>query len=347
MLLIFGEIMPKSIANRYAVPIALSVSKFYYWLQITLSPVVIIIELIMKIFQWEKKENLTTVTSEEIESLIEIGKSQWAFDEINSKLIKNMLKFEWITVEETMTPRVKIEAFESIITVDEAIQKALTFSHSRIPVYTDRIDDIEWIISLRELVNLQAKGHWKDKLSDLMLNKAFKIPLTQPIDTVLEAFKHKRKHIAIVMDEYGWVAWVVTLEDLIEAVFWDFLDESDKEIKSVQELANWYLMQADITIDDMLDELGLDFIDLWIDEKEYGWETISYYITSILERFPKTGEIINLQINKEKKSKESDESNNKADIVKIQVTNSSSETIESVMVSLIENETNKEEEKNK
>jgi len=337
MLLLFWEIMPKTFATRYAVPISLYVSQIYYWLQIFLKPVVIAIEWIMKLFQKNKTDHLTTVTPEEIESLVELWRNQWAFDEINYKLIKNMLKFEGISVEETMTPRVKIEAFKSSITVNKAIEKALSFSHSRIPVFSNRIDDIERIVTLRELVNLKAKWHWEDKLKDLMLNKVYKIPLTQPIDAVLEAFKRQRRHIAIVMDEYGWVSWVVTLEDVIEAVFWDFLDETDREIRSIQELEDWYLMQADITIDEMLDEIGLDYLDLDINEQEFGAETLSYFITSTLERFPKKGETIVLTVNKDKWSKDDEDQKKKPDAIEITIKNATTDMIESATIKMIHN----------
>ena len=103
---------------------------------------------------------------------------------------------------------------------------------------------------------------------------------------MLETFKHKRRHIAIVMDEYGGVAGLVTLEDLIETVFGDFLDETDKEIKSIQSVQSGLLIQADTTIDEMLSEIELDYHDVDIEEIEFGSETISYFITSQLERFP-------------------------------------------------------------
>ncbi len=321
--------MPKTFATRYAVPISLTVAKFYYRLQTLLKPIVIVIEMIMKIFQKNKKDQLVTVTPEEIESLVELGKRQGAFDEVNYRLIKNMLKFEEITAEEIMTPRVKIEALKSSSTIDEALQTILKFSHSRLPVYTDKIDNIEWIVTLRELIELKDKKWGKTLLKDLKLPEATKVPLTQPIDIILWRFKHSRRHIAVVMDPYGGVAGLVTLEDVIEAVFGDIHDETDKEIRTVQKLKDSYLIQAEITVDELLEVVQLDYLDLDINQKEFGGETISYFITSQLERFPKKGETLTITVKKDEKAMEED---NKPNKLVITVHKSDSDKIESVIV---------------
>lgn len=118
-----------------------------------------------------------------------------------------MLDFYEVTAEETMIPRVKIEALNCDLTLQEALDKVLEFSHSRIPIYENNIDNIHRFASIRELLQLQKNPDLlPKKLRDLPKNDIAKVPLTTPIHTVLDIFKRTRKHIAVVEDEFGGVA---------------------------------------------------------------------------------------------------------------------------------------------
>jgi len=125
-----------------------------------------------------------------------------------------------------------------------------------------------------------------------------KVPLTKPIHSLLELFKKMRRHIAVVIDEYGWVAWLVSLEDVVEEVFGDIQDETDNEIDPIRTDGNGsYLFQSEVRVDEMLDKFGLDFDDVGIDESEFEWETLWYFVMSYFERFPKKWDEIVLKIN--------------------------------------------------
>jgi putative hemolysin len=119
------------------------------------------------------------------------------------------------------------------------------------------------------------------------------VPLTQPIDKVFETLQKSRKHIALVLDEHGWVEWIITLEDIIEEVFWDIKDETDKEDIYLSKLKDWKILASwNVMIDDVLEEMRIgDIMDIWLDE-DFIWENLSYIITSRLERFAENGEVI-------------------------------------------------------
>lgn len=140
-----------------------------------------------------------------------------------------MLDFYEVSAQEIMTPRVDLDALEDNVTVDEALQQMLSFSHSRIPIYNNTIDDIYGVVTFRDLLILKSKKKGNLPLHKLQLKKVIKIPLTKPIHTVLDVFSKNRHHMAIVIDEYGGVAGVLTLEDIIEHVFGDIQDETDNE----------------------------------------------------------------------------------------------------------------------
>jgi len=295
LILFFGEIFPKTFATRHAEKISLSVAKIYEILQYVLFPIVISTEFLMKKLQ--KTEQKISMSEEEIHSFMEMGKNAGAILEDEYEKIKNMIKYYEITAEEIMTPRIKIDWIKASLTVKDALDKVLEFSHSRIPVFNESIDDVEYVVTLRELLEASHSGKSDRKLSTLSLSKIIKIPLTKPIHKTLELFRKHRKHISIVMDEYGGVAGLLSLEDIVEEVFGDFMDETDKEDDPIKKFNDWFYVQSFVRFDEILDKFKIDFKDVNISEEEFEWETISYFITSHLERFPKTGEEILLSIN--------------------------------------------------
>lgn len=292
LIIMFGEIVPKSYATKNAENISLFVAKFYKWVIIIFTPLLYIIEVITKITTG--KGTVPQITDEEIESFIDMGKTAWVFEAGEHEKIKNMLEFSDISVEEIFTPRVKIDAISENKTVNQAIDFVLSRTHSRIPVYQSSIDQIEYVVNIRFLLAEQKRGNGEKKLKELKnLDKVIKIPLNHPIDTLLDIFKNSRKHLAVVIDEYGWVAWLVTLEDIIEEVFWDIRDEYDKEKDEIKHLkSGGYEVDGGILFEDLLDELDLSFADLGLDEKDYFATTLGYFITEELERFPEVWEVI-------------------------------------------------------
>jgi CBS domain containing-hemolysin-like protein len=114
---------------------------------------------------------------------------------------------------------------------------------------------------------------------------------------LLESLQQAHKTMSIVVDEYGWVAGLVTIEDIIEQVFWDIRDETDKEAEEfIKVWKDHVRVESDVLIEDVLDEFNLTLEDIWLDNKEFNWETVSYIITHILDRFPNTWEIIDFDV---------------------------------------------------
>lgn len=295
LILVFWEIVPKSFATKNAVAISLKVAPIYKVLMILLFPVIFFLEILIKVFTG--KNVATKVTDEEIESFIDLWKDSWALEDDEHEMLKNTLEFGDTLIEEIMVPRVKVDALPDDMTVEEALEYYLTHTHSRIPVYHKQIDNIIGILTIRDILRERRAGHNDKKLKALHFKKFLKAPINQPIDTLLENFKSSRQHIAVVMDEYGGVAGITTIEDVVEEVFWEIHDETDFETDEIIENEDGsFTIDSSILMNDIVDEFELELADLWMNEKEFWSETVSYMITHKLERFPKQDEEICFKI---------------------------------------------------
>lgn len=218
------------------------------------------------------------------------------FDNGEDQKIKKLLSLDELTAEEIMTPRIKIKAIDDSKTLDEAIELLTSYHYSRIPVYHKNIDAIDRVVTLKELLRFKHQKTETTCIADLDLNPIIKVPRSQPITSLLEKFQKTHKHIAVVIDEYGGVDGIVSLEDIIEEVFGEIQDESDEEISPIQTLASGTILcQSYLRMDELLHVLNLHFDELNI-QPEYEAETLSYFITSYLKRFPTAGEKIILPL---------------------------------------------------
>lgn len=291
LILVFGEIIPKSFATKNAEKIWLFVAPLYYYLMIILSPVIYILERIILLFTG--KHNAITVTEEEIESFIDLGKDTGTLEEEEHELLKNSLEFNDTLAEEIMVPRVKITALSDEVTVGEALDFYIHNNYSRIPVYHEQIDDIIGIVSVRFLLKEKNNNNTSKKLKHIDFPEILQVPINQPLDVLLQEFKKTRQHMSIVKDEYGGVAGIVTMEDVIEEIFGEIHDETDQWLDEIIEENDGILsVDPGTQFSDILSEFDLNFDDIWLDEKEFGGESLSYMLTHKLERFPKKGEEI-------------------------------------------------------
>ena len=289
-LLLFWEIIPKSIASKNSAAIALFVAPIYKFLITVFYPLVFLIKIIIRVFSGKKKTE--KMTDAEIQSFIDMWRDHWWIDDDEHEKIKSIFEYY------------EISAIPDTFTVKEAVNYYLTHTHTRIPIYNKTIDKIDYFISARDLLREISNWNWDKKLTEIKLRKVLKVPLNQPISKLFDVFQKTNKIFAIIMDQYGWVAGLVSLEDIVEQVFGEIRDESDRETEEFIKLENWWIKTDSLVLmQDLLDEFDLEFEDVWLDEKEFNWETVSYVITDILEWFPTVWQEISLKIlNSDEKS---------------------------------------------
>lgn len=287
LILIFGEITPKSIAHEYAVPFSLFIARPIYILQIILFPLVWFFEVIVKAANFMVgAKKMTTVTEGELVAMLKIGAQEGSIEKHERELIENVLEFNDIQVEEVMTPRVSIDAVDSEMTIKEAVDFAIEHSHSRLPVYDGDVDSIIGIITIKDLLEYYHINSSNKKLKSLKLAMPLEVPLSKQINKLFREFQRKHVHIAIVIDEYGGTAGLVTLEDLLEEIVGEIVDEFDNHERPIEIVdKNTIIVDGSIQVDDVN-----DFFKLTFDENEH--DSISTLITEKLQRFPREGDII-------------------------------------------------------
>jgi CBS domain containing-hemolysin-like protein len=289
-ILIIGEITPKTFAKNNAEQVTLAVINQIYLLTRILRPVIRLFHAtargIGRVFGKEiaEREPLT-VSDEQIETLVDVGEEHGLFDEREGEMIKQILDFGEITVAHVMVPRTEMKAIEVTTPLDQVLKIVAKERHSRFPVYEQIPDNIVGTLYAKDLLRNDPDG--RRTLRDL-LHPTYYTPLTKPIKILLREFQKDRVHQAVVVDEYGGVAGLVTLEDILEEIVGEIEDEFDRPITLIKRIsANEAIVNGDTEIKYLNKTLDIDLPD---DE----WVTISGLILYYLEDMPHIGEEISV-----------------------------------------------------
>lgn len=290
VVLIFGEITPKTLAQKYADTFSRTVAYPLLWLRYLLSPISWVLEKFIHglMRTLNAKSPMQSMSEEEILAMVDIGTQEGVIEEDEQELIENVLEFSDTIVEEVMTVRDNIEAMPANTTVREAAQFFVEHSHSRIPVYEKNLDNIIGIITVHDVLHLthHEKDSTAKKLKELHFNAPIIVPKTKAIDKLFRKFQFTRKHIAIVVDERGKTVGLVTMEDIIEEIMGEIADEQDQDLKKIHKLEkNKWEADPEATIQEMDEALDIEF-----DYPEH--QTISLLILEELQGFPKEGQSI-------------------------------------------------------
>ncbi len=279
--LIFGELVPKRIAMKKSEMIAFASIGVIQFISMVTSPFVKFLEfstnLVSKLFGVTGDEE-EVVTEEEIRMMVDVGQEKGTIEQNEKEMINNIFEFNDRTVSEIMTPRNEIFALDSNLAMSDAISEiAEDYKYSRIPVYKDNIDQIIGIMYIKDMLLEQKNKNTKVKN---LVKDAYFVPETKNIDELFSEMRKNKKQIAIVIDEYGGTAGLVTMEDILEEIVGDIFDEFDEfenEYEKIDE--NTYILDGGIPIYECN-----KILDINIPEGDY--ETLSGYLTDCLGRIP-------------------------------------------------------------
>jgi len=263
LILIFGEISPKLMARNNSAKIAEAVSVIIYVLSIILTPVVYCLIFISRFVGRILGVNMTSpqlmITEEDIISFVNVGNAEGIIEEDEKEMIHSIVTLGETSAKEVMTPRTSMLAFEATKTINEVWDEIIDNGFSRIPIYEETIDNIIGILYIKDLME-HIKNNELDLPIKQFVRSAYFVPETKSIIEILKEFRGLKVHIAIVLDEYGGVVGLVTIEDLIEEIVGEIRDEYDDEDESFfKKLAdNEYEVDAMTDIETINKELELE-----------------------------------------------------------------------------------------
>jgi CBS domain containing-hemolysin-like protein len=241
-ILIFSEIIPKTLGVSFAFRLAPIVAHPIRWMVFILKPIVWFCRLIIRLLPSNAQDS--NISAEELQTIATLSLESGAIEKAEEKVIINILNLKGKIVREVMTPRTVTFSLDEQLTVEEAMKRVtLIGSHSRLPVFNHDPDNITGIVLRRDVLQAAAEGKQGNVLSS-MLHPVHFVPETAPLNRVLVEFFDRRQHLFVVVDEYGSVTGVVSLEDIIEEIVGrEIVDETDRA-KDMREFARAKNLQS-------------------------------------------------------------------------------------------------------
>ena len=315
--IVFGELAPKSIAIQRSVRTTLAISAPLRVFFVVFKPAIWLLNgfagFMLKMVGINSVSEEAHHSSEELQYLLEQGKESGALDSNEHELIKNVFDFNERVVKNIMVPRTKISGMDVGTSKEDLLELIITEGYSRMPVYQDSIDKIIGVVHAKDILPLLARNT-NFELKDI-IRKPYFIPETKKINDLMAELQQKRMQIAIVLDEFGGTAGMVTLEDIVEELVGEIQDEFDEEKPIVDKVSDReFIVNAVASIYDVNSHLPHDL------PEDGDFDTVSGWVSEIFGKIPEVGE------------------QREADGYNITVLKKSDQNIESVKLELLLNE---------
>ena len=284
VILLFSEIIPKTIGATFWQRLGKPSAHVLWWMVILMKPILIPLNIFSQLLR--RKEG-STVSRAELEVLAHIGYNEGTIDEDEWQVVTNVIRLGEVTVGEVMTPRTDMIAIPGDATVEEAIEIMLEEGHLRLPVYAESIDKIEGLLLARDLWSAHRSG--VTEISEILRPVQF-LPTTKLVEDLIPEMRVQRTKMAIVIDEFGGTAGLVTLEDLIEEIVGEIQDEHEEdEPLSFEELDDGTVrIWGGVAVREVNDRL-----DLSVSEEPH--DTLGGYVFGVLNRVGRVGDVVELE----------------------------------------------------
>ena len=289
--LIFGELLPKKIALTSPEKIAMNVAGPINIVRVLTIPLVKFLSgscnLICQLIGLNKYLVEDKVSEEEIISVVEEGVEDGTLDVEKQKMIESVLKFNDLTATDIMTPRIKVFMIDVEEPLSEYLNDIFEQKFTRIPVYKETRDNIIGLIHVRDLMQAIIEKGVENVKIDKVMRKALYVRDMMKINKLFQVMKDTKNQIAILLDEFGGVSGIATMEDIVEEVVGNIYDEYDDEKNFIRLNDNQYLVNGDTPIQEVNRDLDLEF-----DEENNNYDTIGGLVLATLDTFPKGGEVL-------------------------------------------------------
>ena len=291
--LVLGELVPKRIGMQKPEAVSNAVVGIILFFKAFLSPFVKFLTFstncVVRIFGFDPNANEESVTEENILMMVDVGEEKGVIEESQKEMINNIFEFDDRVAGDVMTHRTDIEAVEIKDNIKDVIDIAIKEGLSRIPVYDEELDNIEGIIYIKDLLKYIGSDIPKSLTLAKVMREAEFVPESKKCFELFSEMTEKHIHMVIVSDEYGGVAGLVTIEDLVESIVGNIQDEFDHEEEDFTKVNDsTFNIEGISDIEEVEEELGIKF-----PEGEY--ETIAGYILSVLGKIPEPDEQVSLE----------------------------------------------------
>ncbi|WP_199615072.1 hemolysin family protein [Paenibacillus alkalitolerans] len=282
--LVLGELVPKRLAMQKAEPISRIAAVPLNALSIVTSPFVKLLtlstNLLVRLFGVDPHAKEEEITEEEIRMMVDVGKEKGTIQEAEKMMIDNIFDFDNKIVFDIMTHRTHVVGIPIHATLKEITALINAEQYTRFPVYEDHMDNIVGILHVKDLLRCMERSD--EEVFDVMklIRAPYLVPFSKKTDELFKDLQKNKVHMAVVIDEYGGTAGIVTIEDLLEEIVGSILDEHDEEERAVEKLdENTYLMEGTMSLDEVQEYLKID-----LPTEEY--DTLSGFIINQLGRIP-------------------------------------------------------------
>jgi CBS domain containing-hemolysin-like protein len=288
-LFIFRHLLPRVITMRSPEMILLLLFPVFRMIHIAIRPLSLPLTAALNYFRrWEediepaKKEEETS--EEEIQAFIDAGQEEGILEHDEGEMIQSIVHFRDKVAREVMTPRTQIEAVDFNSSVEKLVQLIVTTRHARIPVYRDDLDNIEGIVHERDLLRVWQRGDKLENLRSLIKSVHF-VPETKPVDDLLQEMKQKGDQMVLVVDEYGGISGLITMEDLVEQIVGEIHDDLDTD-KIIEERQGVFVVPGSIELSALEEKLGVPLV------ANTDCTTVAGAVVELFGRLPSPGEKI-------------------------------------------------------
>ncbi len=295
LVLVFGEVVPKSFAkahyDKLAVPFLRIIIFVYYCSYPLIRFLSGFADFVIRVFSAGKKHT-PLITEEELEFIVSEGEKAGVIGDIKKNIIDGAFDFDETKVREIMTPRTDIKAFAIDTPLSEMMTKAVDTGYSRFPVYRNHVDHMVGMVLVKDLLAQTAGQKSAQSTAKDLMREALFAPESKSIMEVFKDLKRTKNHMAIIIDEYGGTAGLVTMEDILEEIVGEIQDETDvEEAKIIQVSDHVYDVSGSLNLDDFFKFFKIEENLL---EKDQDVDTLAGLVTQLIGQLPKIGQSVNI-----------------------------------------------------
>ena len=285
VLLIFGEVVPKTLAVRHAERVAFLSARPLKAVGFLLLPIVAVLQWISRLATLGGKPRDASITEDELRTLIDIGEAEGQFEPEEAEMLESVFRFGDRQVRDMMTPRTEIVSVARGTSMKQFLRLYAQHAHTRFPVYKNSTDNVVGILSAKDILRSMAANRVDlDGIVTDVIRDAYFVPETKRIAELFEELRNTGNQMAIVIDEFGGVAGLVTLKRLLEEVVGRVGEEGVRPEEEYEALGqNTYQVDGGMSVDEVLDELDIDLGD-------GDYETVAGFVLDALGHIPKEGE---------------------------------------------------------